>query len=392
MYGGANGGGTLFKMNTDGTGFTTLYSFTDSPIDGFAAAPYGPLVLYKDALYGTASGSPLGTVFRINTDGQAQSILHIFSGGLDGDSPLGGVILSGNTLYGTTSSGGAVFKVNTDGTGFAILHCLSCETNSRGDDTAMFGGLALAGGFLYGTTMGGGAHYSGTVFKLGTDGSGFTNLHEFNGDDGSRPVASLLLSSNTLYGTTWESTNGGGTVFAINTDGTAFRVLHMFAGGDEGAWPIAALIASGNTLYGTTYGVTWVKGGNGVQNGTVFAMNMDGTDFRTLYSFTGGNDGAGPAVGVTLSGNALYGTTTVAGVYSNGTVFRLSLPVAPTAAIVRSQANLVVALPTNSGTLTLQSSTNLLEWFPVAPTSLVNGQYTVTNMSSRSHQFFRLSR
>jgi hypothetical protein len=54
--------------------------------------------------------------------------------------------------------------------------------------------------------------------------------------------------------------------------------------------------------------------------------------------------------------------------------------------------NLVVAWPTNSGTLTLQSSTNLIEWLPAAPTSIVNGHYMVTNMTSGAHQFFRLSR
>jgi hypothetical protein len=45
-------------------------------------------------------------------------------------SPYGKLVLSGQTLYGTTSSdsdswgalGGAVFKVNIDGTGFAVLH------------------------------------------------------------------------------------------------------------------------------------------------------------------------------------------------------------------------------------------------------------------------------
>src|SRR5437879_3737286 len=45
----------------------------------------------------------------------------------DGANPLAGVILSGNTLYGTAilgenSGNGAVFKVNTDSTGFTALH------------------------------------------------------------------------------------------------------------------------------------------------------------------------------------------------------------------------------------------------------------------------------
>jgi len=44
---------------------------------------------------------------------------------MDGASLSAGIILSGNTLYGMTSGGsssnGTVFKVNTDGTGFTNL-------------------------------------------------------------------------------------------------------------------------------------------------------------------------------------------------------------------------------------------------------------------------------
>ena len=53
---------------------------------------------------------------------QVFTTLHSFTGGSDGSTPYGGLILSGNTLYGAAVQGtsfgyGAVFKVNTDGTG-----------------------------------------------------------------------------------------------------------------------------------------------------------------------------------------------------------------------------------------------------------------------------------
>jgi hypothetical protein len=63
---------------------------------------------------------------------QTITILHSFNGFNDGSSP-NSVILSGNTLYGTTDGllayGGTVFKVNTDGTGFTNLYSFS---NSNG--------------------------------------------------------------------------------------------------------------------------------------------------------------------------------------------------------------------------------------------------------------------
>jgi uncharacterized repeat protein (TIGR03803 family) len=79
-------------------------------------------------------------------------------------------------------------------------------------------------------------------------------------------------------------------VFAVNIDGTGFTNLHYFARGaynsfgyytnSDGIYPQAGLMLSGNTLYGTAEG----GGSSGV--GAVFAVNIDGTGFTNLYSFT----------------------------------------------------------------------------------------------------------
>ena len=66
-YGGTNGDGTVFKVNPTGTE-TVLYSFAGGPTDG--ANPVGDLVmdsagdLYGTTVYGGANGG--GTVFKIN--------------------------------------------------------------------------------------------------------------------------------------------------------------------------------------------------------------------------------------------------------------------------------------------------------------------------------------
>ena len=85
--------------------------------------------------------------------GQAQtySVLHQFSGS-DGSLPRGRLVLSGSTLYGTTSSGGSsgwgvAFKVSTDGSGYTVLKSFSVPDGANPD------GLALAGNTLYGTTF-----------------------------------------------------------------------------------------------------------------------------------------------------------------------------------------------------------------------------------------------
>jgi uncharacterized repeat protein (TIGR03803 family) len=290
----SSGEGTVFSLNTDGTGFTTLYSFTGGS-DG--ARPRCTLVLSGDTLYGTASeggSSSNGTVFAVNTDGTDFTVLHTFTAtsGLaslssgptnsDGALPYAGLFLSGNTLYGTAVSGGSaghgtVFALNTDGTGFTVLHSFAASpTNSAGlrtnsDGILPWAGVILSGNTLYGTATTGGPSGHGTVFAVNTDGTGFTVLHSFTdtNSDGAQPEGGLLLSGNTLYGT---AEGGGsaanGVVFALNTDGTGFTILGSLVNSKDGEAPDGELALSGNTLYGAT-----PVGGPG-QYGTLFSLSL----------------------------------------------------------------------------------------------------------------------
>jgi uncharacterized repeat protein (TIGR03803 family) len=172
-------------------------------------------------------------------------------------------------------------------------------------------------------------------------GQSFTNLYNFTArsdaspftnSDGAYPSSALVLSGNTLYGLAGDGGSAGnGTVFAINTDGTGFTNLYSFtpssgaiSSNSDGANPFASLILSDDTLYGTAFD------GGSAGSGTVFAVNTNGTDFTNLHSFTGGRGGSGPQAAVILSGNALYGTAEFDGSGESGTVFRLSLgPLGP---------------------------------------------------------------
>src|SRR6202012_5707166 len=87
------------------------------------------------------------------------------------------------------------------------------------------------------------------IFRINTDGSGYTNLHTFNlNSDGVNPLGVLFQGSDgALYGTTsLGGTNGGGVVFKINTDGNGYQVLHSFGAGKDGNAPRAALIQANN--------------------------------------------------------------------------------------------------------------------------------------------------
>ena len=270
--------------------------------------------------------------------GQTYNTVFAFSG-TNGASPQAGLILSGNTLYGTTDGGsdayGSVFRVNLDGSDFTNLYSFTSPSypnypHTNRDGAFPQAGLVLSGNTLYGTADGGGAFGFGTVFSIRTDGSNFTNLYTFTGgNDGANPLAGLILSGGTLYGTASQSGSGGnGTIFAINTNGTGFTNLYSFTGGNDGSYPAAGLILSGGTLYGTA------SQGGSSGNGTVFAINTNGASFTNLYTFTAGSindegtltniDGANPMAGLLLSGGTLYGTANDGGGTGSGAVFAVS--------------------------------------------------------------------
>jgi uncharacterized repeat protein (TIGR03803 family) len=262
-------------------------------------------------------------------DGNGFLILHSFVGGAnDGLGPLGSPALSGSTIFGMTPQGGTanlgtVFGVSTNGTGFDVIHSFAGGANDG--SIPSYSTVTVSGSTLYGMTNGGGPTDFGTVFRMSTDGAGFTLLHSFNATtgDGWQPAGSLILSGSTLYGMTRQGGGGAGEIFKISTDGTGYDILHTFTGqpNGDGANPVGTLTLVGSTLYGTT-----PQGGVDAL-GVLFDINTDGSGYNVLYNFTGGpNDGANSG-DVLYSGGSLFGITGGGGAYNYGTIFEYSVGV-----------------------------------------------------------------
>jgi uncharacterized repeat protein (TIGR03803 family) len=157
-------------------------------------------------------------------------------------------------------------------------------------------------------------------------------LYSFNGTDGTGPLGGVTPDGKgNLFGASASGGNlnecngyGCGLVFKLlpHANGKwSERILYSFEGGDDGAGPYGKLIqdASG-TLYGTTTG-----GGNGTyHDDTVFQLTpgAGGWNETILFDFDF-YDGAVPYAGVIMdaAGN-LYGTT--ASSADGGIVFQLS--------------------------------------------------------------------
>ena len=241
----------------------------------------------------------LTVVATQSAQAQTFTVIHNFTGGLDGGYPWAGLTMdeAGN-LYGTAG---------------------------------------------YTGTAGCGGDGCGTVYQLKHKGSGwvFNLLYSFTGgSDGGNPYARVIFGPDgALYGTT---RYGNGTVFNLKPGPTACKtalcpwtvtVLHQFAGyPSDGSDPYSGdlfLDQSGN-IYGTTeYGGRNQCGRFGAGCGTVYELTPSGSGWTEsrLYNFLDDGSGTNPTAGVTMdkAGN-LYGTTELRrnGFFpGNGTVFQL---------------------------------------------------------------------
>ncbi|MGA2177039.1 MAG: choice-of-anchor tandem repeat GloVer-containing protein [Verrucomicrobiota bacterium] len=334
LYGTTQGGGayhdgTVFSVTTNGA-FTTLVSFnlTNGSSPGAALAPGA-----DGNFYGvTASGgmNSGGTVFQMTPDG-ALTTLALFTNEASVN-PYTALAQGANgNFYGATenaytSGDGNIFEMTPSGTP-GIVYSFTGGLDGNAPVGALVQG---ADGNFYGMTAGGGAHGHGGVFKM-TPAGALTNFYSFTGGaDGYNPAGALVQGTDgNFYGVTKRNVISGfafyGTIFKVSTNGalTTLYALNPSVYGD-GAYPFAGLIQGAD---GNSYGTTYLGGAAG--NGTVFRITSAGA-FATLVSFNGSDDGAQPeaALAQDAEGN-FYGTTTSGGPYGKGSIFRLSITSAP---------------------------------------------------------------
>ena len=316
--------GIAFEMSTGG-GFKSLHTFTG--LDG--ASPVGGLILATDQrFHGTTQFGgqfDLGTVFRLSPDGKV-TVEHSFAGGSDGEYPQSAPIQStGGHFYGVTAgqfsptngaTNGTIYRISKAGE-YSVLHAFS------GSDGAHPFGPLLQGndGQFYGTTLEGGSHNLGTIFRVGADGK-FKVLYNFDGTHGSEPFGPLIQASDgRFYGST--ASGGGpadaGVIFKISPAGS-LTVLHTFSG-DDGRRPVGGLVQASD---GNFYGTSQLGGLEGF--GTLYRLTLAGT-FTKLHDFVG-QTGANPEGTLLQHTNGrLYGYTFRGGI--DGIMYEYDLGLSP---------------------------------------------------------------
>lgn len=238
--GGTTDDGTVFKILPDGTGFAKMHDFTGQP-NGWEPK-YGALISDGTYLYGMTSyggTQDLGVIFRIKPDGSDYAPIHNFPDATGGRNPYGSLWSDGTYFYGMTEAGGTsdlgvIFKILPDGTNYSKIW----DFDGAASGHTAYGAVISDGTFLYGMTNGGGTNNKGVIFKLMPDGSNFTKLWDFDGGAlGGSPLGSLTYDGNALYGLTSRGgSNNAGVMFRINTDGTGYTKLLDFVS-LNGAFP-----------------------------------------------------------------------------------------------------------------------------------------------------------
>jgi uncharacterized repeat protein (TIGR03803 family) len=327
----------------------------------------------------------LAFVAAVNAHAQTYTLLHTFTGGLDGATPYSGLTWDGGSnLYGTASVGGYTGNVCYSLVGGAANGCGTVFRLHRSGSNWTFstlyefrggtvdGNLPLASvtiahdGSLYGTAWAG--HYNGSslcrwsgihpvdvgcgiVFNLRPPATACTTTQcswtetiswAFPGSNqggGSGPGLGQLVfdQAGNLYGTNFDSKLNPGEIFQLVPSGGSWTAGKTYVTNDlPGAnTPVIPLNAVTFDSAGNLYGISQLgpqdaaNCGVPVINGcgTVYQLvpTASGWNANIIYNFTDGADGKFPIAGLVAdrTGN-LYGVTPIGGTGSGGVVFQLS--------------------------------------------------------------------
>ncbi|MBC6410897.1 MAG: hypothetical protein GDA42_10665, partial [Ekhidna sp.] len=316
--GGANDEGVIFTIDPDGNNFIKIHDFDGEN----GASPIGSLVFAENKLWGVterggASENGTGTIFTIDPSNNAFTKVHDFDGE-NGALPIGSLVEANGKLWGMTSGGGdnfsgIIFTIDPDGTGFTKVHDFDGAANGM----SPIGSLVEANGKLWGmTSSGGGISFSGIIFTIDPDGTGFTKVHDFDGDaNGMSPIGSLVEANGKLWGVTERGGSSfSGIIFTINPDDDTFEKVHDFDGDANGGSPRGSLVEANGKLWGMT------SGGGDNFSGIIFSINPADNVFTKVHDFDGAN-GNLPIGSLVEANGKLWGTTVTGGSNDLGVIF-----------------------------------------------------------------------
>jgi uncharacterized repeat protein (TIGR03803 family) len=290
VYGGVGGcngycgGGVLYRINKDGTGFQIIHKFCSQTncTDGGA----GALVAAQDGnLYG-ASGvggtgncgsyyQGCGVIFRVTPSTGKYAVVVNFNQTTNGAFPSNLAPASDGTFYGLN------FGTSSDN----LFHFIPStgEVQTTPVVFPLFNGLPSHGGDL---TFGANGHLYGLytiyatsgegVFELQTDGSNLQFFPFYTTQEGAGSPDGLMLGTDgNFWMANYNGKSGYGSIIELSPiDGSLMQTQPPFsATAAVGAYPSQIIQASDGTFWGSTYGYGKSPQGH-FADGTVYSLNL----------------------------------------------------------------------------------------------------------------------
>jgi uncharacterized repeat protein (TIGR03803 family) len=395
---GDQGLGSVWSWNYETGAFRTLYSFTGN-LDG--ASPIGGLVLASDGrLYGTAryggfynnnpSGYGDGTVFTLNTDGTDFHSVYSFSNGAvaeDGWDPAQDLAEGpdGN-LYGTTANGGfmdeagSLFQVIPTGATSKVNTLATLGQDAFYEAGNVFLGRPLIGGdgLMYIVGSIGGYENAGQVLQFDYKGHLLNTVYSFeqpNDDYAIEPDGGVIETADgSLYGTASASPFSEGVMYALPTQLPPVMTLAASESNAFVGIPFS-LNWSVTNAFSRSASVCMARSTDGTfgGNGSIGLRNVVGTETITpvkattvTYALTcGGVETATTSVVVSkIASTATITSAPSSVLYGKGITYKVT--------VTGQQGS---ATPTGSVTLTNGAQS-------LGTLRLVNGSATITVSSS----------
>lgn len=312
--------------------------------------------------YGTIAKK--GSIFKINSDGTGFAMVHAFDS-INGMYPQGSLCLApNNKLYGMTSAGGStnfgvVFKMDpVSGTFTKLLDFNNTNGGAAwgsfmlANDGKLYAGtgnniirldpstdivtpvytLTIAGGYgitdkliqytqnnkLFGLCAYGGANGKGTLFSFNILTNQYTKEYDFIAAEGSTPYGTLCEATDgNFYGL---ARDGGisnyGAFFRFNPASNAYTKLLDF-NTTNGQWPWNSVIqTSPSKLYGMT------GSGGSMGQGLIFSYDINTNTYADVYDFDIFTGSLPWGSFIKAANGFLYATTGLGGNQFAGTVFK----------------------------------------------------------------------
>lgn len=303
--------GFVFQLTTAGT-FTKIYEFPSSNSEN------GSPIQASDGKLWTSISSSGPKLFSIGLNG-ANPTTYDIPGTTASDVLQDVLINSGTTLYGTIKKSNEyrIYSIGTNGTGYV-------ELTNIGNDAELKTKIAISGDDIYGVARNADTPGANWIFKIKTNGTGYTGLKILTEVEGYYPGGVTLGDNNILY---VQNQNGAstdlGNIIKIKTDGGEFAEVKNFYIKTDGMIPGTHLVLLPG---GELLGVAATGGGtssNGYQSGVLFKIGKDDS-YHVLFEFDGVTTGSVPFdAPIPGPDNFYYGVTTYGGEDDKGVFYKI---------------------------------------------------------------------